>query len=351
MLVEKIKIGLQYITPQHALSRLVGALAASRIRWISQPFIRIFSNVFNISLNEYQADKVSEFKSFNDFFTRALLPDARPIDDTENAIVSPVDGEVSQAMPITGDAVFQAKGHDYSLMTLLGGDEENAKPFQDGLFSTIYLSPSDYHRIHMPCDGTLTKMIYIPGDLFSVNQATTRNVPNLFARNERLVCFFETEFGEMAMVLVGAMIVASIETVWSGNVTPPRGKRTFTWHYPVTEKDGIKPIKINKGDEMGRFKLGSTVVCVFEKDKLDFIDSHTAGSTVKLGELMATAAQPSRSVQSDASVQNASESIVESDASDKSNEAVTDSQNPNVVVDDVSIQDENNVADTESQKT
>ncbi|KMT64069.1 archaetidylserine decarboxylase [Catenovulum maritimum] len=290
MLLEKFKIALQYCTPQHGLSRLVGFLAASKAPWISQTFIRIFANAFNISLDDYQADKFSEFKSFNDFFTRALKQEARPIDSTENAIVSPVDGEVSQAMPITGDSVFQAKGHDYSLTTLLGGDAENAKPYQDGLFSTIYLSPSDYHRLHMPCDGVLKKMIYVPGKLFSVNQATTRNVPGLFARNERLVCFFDTEFGEMAMVLVGAMIVASIETVWAGNITPPRSKRSFTWHYK-TDENSPERIVIKKGEEMGRFKLGSTVVCVFENNQVEFVESHVAGTKVRLGELMGTRCQ------------------------------------------------------------
>ncbi|MCU4674842.1 archaetidylserine decarboxylase [Catenovulum sp. 2E275] len=283
MSLEKFKVALQYCTPQHTLSRIVGSLAASKNKFISQTFIKQFARAFNIDLSEAQIENFAEFKSFNEFFTRALKPDARPIDFTENVLVSPVDGEVSQAAKINQDSLIQAKGHDYSLTTLLGGDEENARPFQNGEFTTIYLSPSDYHRIHMPCDGTLTKMIYVPGKLFSVNQATTRNVPGLFARNERLVCFFDTEFGEMAMVLVGAMIVASIETVWAGNITPPAGSRSFTWHY-----SGKDQISLKKGQEMGRFKLGSTVILAMPENTVEFDHYFKAEAKVKLGESIAT---------------------------------------------------------------
>lgn len=282
MSLEKIKVALQYCTPQHALSRVVGWFAASRLPFISQPFIRIFAKAFKINLSEAQVENFSDFSSFNAFFTRALKQEARPIDQTPAVVVSPVDGEVSQAADIQQDSLIQAKGRDYSLTTLLGGDEENAKPFQNGTFTTIYLSPSDYHRIHMPCDGLLTKMIYVPGKLFSVNQATTRHVEGLFARNERLVCFFDTEFGEMAMVLVGAMIVASIETVWAGNITPPASSRSFTWHYSA--KDNIQ---LKKGEEMGRFKLGSTVICAFPPGKVQFNSDFVAQAGVKLGESIA----------------------------------------------------------------
>ncbi|EWH09742.1 phosphatidylserine decarboxylase [Catenovulum agarivorans DS-2] len=282
MSLEKFKVALQYVVPQHLISRLVGKLAASQNKFISQTFIRLFAKNYNIQLNDTQVQNFSEFASFNDFFTRALLPDARAIAD--NDIVSPVDGEVSQLGKIDGDAIFQAKGHNYSLVTLLGGDEENAKPYQNGLFSTIYLSPSDYHRIHMPCTGKLKRMVYVPGKLFSVNQATTRNVDGLFARNERVVCIFDTEFGEMALVLVGAMIVASIETTWAGVITPPGGKRPFTWHY----NDDNAPV-IEKGQEMGRFKLGSTVVLAFEPQAIEFEDSVAAASKVVLGQALANA--------------------------------------------------------------
>lgn len=281
MSVEKFKVALQYVVPQHLISRLVGKLAASQNKLISQTFIRLFAKNYKIALNDTQVRSFAEFKSFNDFFTRALADDARDIADTE--IVCPVDGEVSQLGPIDGDAIFQAKGHNYSLTQLLGGDEENAQPFNNGLFSTIYLSPSDYHRIHMPCTGKLKRMVYVPGKLFSVNQATTRNVDGLFARNERVVCVFDTEFGEMALVLVGAMIVASIETIWAGVVTPPAGKRPFTWHY----NDDNAPV-IEKGQEMGRFKLGSTVVLAFEADKLEFDSAIVAAKKVRLGEALAS---------------------------------------------------------------
>ncbi|MER2492232.1 archaetidylserine decarboxylase [Catenovulum sediminis] len=280
MSLEKFKVALQYITPQHALSRVVGMLAASQNKLISQAFIRWFAGAYHIRLEEAQVKKLSDFASFNDFFTRALEIDARPIETSE--WVSPVDGEVSQCGKIDGDSIFQAKGHNYSLTTLLGGDEENAAVYKDGCFSTIYLSPSDYHRIHMPCTGRLKRMVYVPGKLFSVNQATTRNVNGLFARNERVVCFFDTEYGELAMVLVGAMIVASIETIWSGVITPPTGRRPFTWHY-----DNQPPIIIEKGQEMGRFKLGSTVVMTFANPHLDFADGAQAGKKVRLGEVLA----------------------------------------------------------------
>ncbi|WP_016956876.1 archaetidylserine decarboxylase [Catenovulum agarivorans] len=281
MSLEKFKVALQYLVPQHLISRFIGKIAASRNKFISQTFIRLFAKNYQIQLKDTQVQKFSEFASFNDFFTRALLPDARPIADTE--IVSPVDGEVSQLGPIDGDAIFQAKGHNYSLTQLLGGDEENAQPFHNGVFSTIYLSPSDYHRIHMPCTGKLKRMVYVPGKLFSVNQATTRNVDGLFARNERVVCVFDTEYGEMALVLVGAMIVASIETTWAGVITPPAGKRPFTWHY----NHDNAPV-IEKGQEMGRFKLGSTVVLAFEPDAIEFDAAIGAASKVTLGQALAS---------------------------------------------------------------
>ncbi len=283
MSLEKLKIALQYCTPQHTLSRIVGQLAASKNKFISQTFIKTFARSFDINLSEAEIEDFNEFESFNAFFTRALKPDARPIDARDDILVSPVDGEVSQAAQIEQDSLIQAKGHNYSLTTLLGGDSENAKPFQNGEFTTIYLSPSDYHRIHMPCDGKLTKMIYVPGKLFSVNQATTRNVPGLFARNERLVCFFDTEFGEMAMVLVGAMIVASIETVWAGNITPPAGSRSFTWHY--TSQDQIE---LKKGEEMGRFKLGSTVILAMPENTVRFDEYFKPEAKVTLGESIAS---------------------------------------------------------------
>ena len=225
------------------------------------------------------------YKTFNEFFTRQLKPEVRQIAEGDDVLIQAVDGAVSQFGDIHQDSIFQAKGHNYSLTTLLGGKPELAKPFKNGKFATIYLSPKDYHRIHMPVEGTLTDMVYVPGELFSVNPLTAENVPGLFARNERVIAFFDTPVGKMAMVLVGATIVASIETVWSGTVTPPAGKNVQHWQYG---SDDEAAVKLEKGDEMGRFKLGSTIVVCFEKDQIEFEDME-AGMTTRLGEVFALA--------------------------------------------------------------
>lgn len=210
----------------------------------------------------------------------------RIIDNDENTICYPVDGAISQQGDIIDGQLIQAKGFNYSVTSLLGGDEKTAAPFQGGKFSCIYLAPKDYHRIHMPMAATLREMIYVPGELFSVNPLTARNVPDLFARNERVVAIFDTEKGELAMVLVGATIVASIETTWAGTITPPAGKDIFRWQYP---KDGADAITFNKGDEMGRFKLGSTVVSTFAPKMLDdFAPDAGPGTVTRLGEVYAS---------------------------------------------------------------
>ncbi|WP_228710714.1 archaetidylserine decarboxylase [Saccharobesus litoralis] len=278
MSAEKFKVALQYCFPQHGLSRLVGWLAASNNRFISQTFINTFASSFGITLEEAERGEFTAYKSFNDFFTRTLKAEARPLDLDPKSFVSPVDGAVSQQGDVESGTIVQAKGHNYSVATLLGGDPLLAEPFEGGKFTTIYLSPRDYHRIHMPVTGTLTKMTYVPGKLFSVNPATTRHVPGLFARNERLVCHFDTAFGEMVMVLVGATIVAAIETVWAGQVTPPTGKNTFTWHYK-----GDKAITLDKGQEMGLFKLGSTVIMLMPKNAVAFDENYQAESVVRMG--------------------------------------------------------------------
>ncbi len=282
MSFEKFKVALQYCFPQHGLSRLVGFLAASRVSFISQSFIRIFAKAFNITLQEADRGEFSQYQSFNDFFTRTLKEGARPIDADEKAYVCPVDGAVSQQGDVVDGQIVQAKGHDYSVAALLGGDPELAKPYEGGKFTTIYLSPSDYHRIHMPMTGKLKRMSYVPGKLFSVNPATTRHVPGLFARNERVVCTFDTNAGEMSLVLVGATIVASIETIWAGVITPPAGGRPFTWHY-----SGDQAITLEKGEEMGLFKLGSTVVCVMEPGAIEFEGDFVADKKVVLGTKIA----------------------------------------------------------------
>lgn len=223
-----------------------------------------------------------QFASFNEFFTRQLKANARPISAVANGIVSPADGVVSQAGKITNGDIIQAKGKTFTVTDLLGGDAQRAAPFNDGIFTTIYLSPKDYHRLHMPITGTLKEMIHVPGKLFSVNAATTEAVPRLFARNERVCCIFDTEVGEMALILVGAIFVSSIETVWHGVVTPPTQSEVRQWHY---EADAVT---LEKGEEMGRFNMGSTIIVLFAKDRASWQNELSAGQPVRLGELIGT---------------------------------------------------------------
>ncbi|WP_421711921.1 archaetidylserine decarboxylase [Alcanivorax sp.] len=274
---DKLFVTLQYLIPQHGLSRLVGMLARSEVPWIKTTFISLFMKRFGIDLSEAQIEDPDRFETFNAFFTRALKPEARPLEASDAAdIACPADGAVSQLGAIRANQVFQAKGHDYSLYDLLGGDSALASEFTNGQFATIYLSPRDYHRVHMPVTGTLRETRYVPGDLFSVNEATANGVPNLFARNERLVCIFDTEHGPAAVILVGAMIVAGIETVFSGQVTP-LPKQVVTTDYQRTT-----PITLEKGDELGRFLLGSTVVLLFPEGKARFESDLKAGSLVRV---------------------------------------------------------------------
>jgi len=280
----RVKIQLQHVMPKHAISRAMGKFAAAQAGWFTQAFIRWFIRHYKIDMSEAVLEQPSDYKTFNEFFTRYLKPELRPLLANEpHLFAHPVDGAVSQLGDIEDGRIFQAKGHDYSLLELLGGDEEAAKHFEDGDFATIYLAPKDYHRIHMPCDGVLRKMIYVPGDLYSVNPLTVANVPNLFARNERVIAIFDGEFGPFAMILVGATIVASIGTVWSGTVTPPTGQDTHAWHYPAS---GDQAIRLNKGDEMGHFKLGSTVILLFPDDVIDFTDDLEPGSVTRVGGIL-----------------------------------------------------------------
>lgn len=282
MLPDRLKVELQYYLPKHLISRLVGKLAAAEAGALTRWLIQQFARQYRVEMAEAVQPDVSQYKSFNEFFTRPLRPEVRPLCEGEDAVACPVDGAVSQLGDIIMGQIFQAKGHEYSLNALLGGDSSLAQAFQGGSFATIYLSPKDYHRIHMPIAGQLTDMIYVPGELFSVNPLTTENVPGLFARNERVVSLFDTDYGRMAMVLVGATIVASIETVWAGTVTPPAGKKVRHWDYRQQQ-----PITLAKGEEMGRFKLGSTVVMLFEEDMLAF-DGAEAGDITRMGERFAT---------------------------------------------------------------
>ena len=281
MLINKLKIALQYLLPKHLLSRVLGKLAAAEAGWLTTLAIEKFINSYNVNMSEAKLPNATDYSSFNAFFTRELADGVRPINTDAHALCYPVDGEISQQDTISDGQLIQAKGFYYRLTSLLGGDKATAEPFQQGLFSCIYLAPKDYHRIHMPLTGTLKEMIYIPGELFSVNPLTAQNVPDLFARNERVVTLFETEHGPMAMVLVGATIVASIETVWAGTITPPAGKSIFKWQYPTTGADAIT---LQKGQEMGRFKLGSTVIVIFPEQMIEFNAHAGPGTITRLGE-------------------------------------------------------------------
>jgi phosphatidylserine decarboxylase len=279
-LSEKIKIWFQIWAPKHAITRLVGKLAAAKLGGLTTAIIRVFIKQYKINMGEALHSDPAHFATFNDFFVRELKEDARQVSEDDQIITHPADACVSQFGPIENGQLIQAKAHNYSAQELLGGDAELFEEFRDGSFATLYLSPSDYHRVHMPCDGVLRKMIYVPGDLYSVNPLTAENIPNLFARNERVVCIFDTKFGPMAQVLVGATIVGSIELIWSGTVTPPRGNSVYQWNYPV---EGHTSVFLKKGEEMGRFKLGSTVINLFAKDAVTFDESMTNNVKTVLG--------------------------------------------------------------------
>ena len=273
----------QYILPHHFLSTVMSKFTHSEIKVWKNLMISQIIKFYGVNMSESKEQNIDNFSSFNQFFTRELNPDVRPVTTVKNAIACPADGAVSQAGIIEQGKIFQAKGKSFSAIDLLGGDAERAKPFENGSFTTIYLSPKDYHRLHMPVKGTLTEMVHIPGRLFSVNTATTNSVPGLFARNERVACLFDTEHGPMALILVGAIFVSSVETTWHGVVTPPTIDSVRTWKYQNNE------IVISKGEEMGRFNMGSTIIVLFGKDKIEWEESFKAGKTVKLGEMIGKA--------------------------------------------------------------
>ena len=280
---ERLSVSSQYLLPKRALTSFAGRMASRRHRltpWLIERFIA----KYGVDMSEALDSDPGHYATFNDFFTRALKPGMRPIADA--ALVSPVDGAISQFGDIQGEQVFQAKGHHYSATALVGGDSALASRFTDGSFATLYLSPRDYHRIHMPCDGRLMRMIHVPGDLFSVNPATARGVPGLFARNERVVCVFEAAHGPFVLVLVGATIVGSMATVWHGVVNPPRVGQVREWRYDDER------IALRRGEEMGRFLLGSTVVMLFPPPRLAFNPAWQPGGAVRLGEVMVPAWAP-----------------------------------------------------------
>lgn len=271
----------QYLLPQHVLSVLMHRLTRSEIRWFKNLFIRFICWKFNVDVSEAASAELEDYPSFNAFFTRQLRDGIRPLATGQDVVVSPVDGAVSQLGAVSGGRIIQAKGRDYSVTELLGGDALLAAQFEGGQFATIYLSPRDYHRIHMPLAGQLKAMRYVPGKLFSVNPRTARAVPDLFARNERVVTVFETEFGPMVQVLVGAIFVGSMETVWAGQITPPYGSLMQKWDYA-----GEDAISLAKGDEMGRFNMGSTVVMLLPPGMKSFDSRWQAGDAIKLGQAM-----------------------------------------------------------------
>ena len=272
----------QYLLPKGALTNFAGRVAGAKGGAMTTRLIRWFVGRYDVNMGEALNPDIASYASFNEFFTRALRPDARPLADA--AFVCPVDGRISQFGAIEDDQIFQAKGHKFSTTALVGGDAQLAAQFQHGSFANLYLSPRDYHRIHMPVDGKLTRMIYVPGELFSVNPTTARGIPGLFARNERVVCVFDTAHGPFVMTLVGATIVGSMATVWHGLVNPPRLPKVTEWTYDD------KHIVLKKGDELGRFLLGSTVVMLFPKDTLRFNPAWQPAGPVRLGEVMATLA-------------------------------------------------------------
>lgn len=273
---DRLLAALQTVLPHHLLSRCAGALAGSRLAPVKAPMIATFRRAYRVDLTEAAESDPGRYPSFNAFFTRALKPGARPVAPEADAVVSPADGAVNAAGTIAGDALLQAKGREYGLTELLGGSPERAVPFEGGSFATVYLSPRDYHRVHMPLAGRLTETVHVPGRLFAVNRPAARAVPRLFARNERVAALFETGAGPMAVVLVGALLVGSIETVWAGRVTPPRGREVRSW-VPDAE------VRMAKGAELGRFAMGSTVIVLFAPGRVRWDEVLVPGAEVRMG--------------------------------------------------------------------
>ena len=279
---QRAKVAFQYIMPQLYLTQLAGWFAQQKWGAVTHFVIKAFAKKYNVDMSEAKKENFSDYESFNQFFIRELKDDARKINENPTALCLPADGRVSQIGHIDDERLLQAKGHFFSLSDLLAGDEELVDTFKNGEFATIYLSPRDYHRVHMPCDATLRKMIYVPGDLFSVNPFLAEHVPNLFARNERVICVFDTAFGPMAQILVGATITASMSTVWAGVINPPRTGKVKVWTY-----QGDNAIKLTKGQEMGAFQLGSTVINLFPANSVTLAEHLEVDVPVRMGEILA----------------------------------------------------------------
>ena len=280
MNIDSLKVNLQYFMPKHLITRFVGVLAGAKLGTVTTSFIKLFIRAYDINTDEI-ADKLTDFKTFNDFFSRALKKGARPIDEAPDSLVFPADGKISQFGDLIGNFQLQAKNHYFTTSALLA-DEADAKLFNNGKFITVYLSPQDYHRVHIPVAGKLLKMTHIPGELFSVNPLYTADIPELFSRNERVVCLFDTKFGKMALVFVGAAIVRSIETAWEGIVAPSKSPTVTTKSY------ASENITFDKGAEIGKFMMGSTVICLFEKNRINFADTLDIEQKTKVGKKMAT---------------------------------------------------------------
>ena len=280
---QRAKVAFQYIMPQLYLTQFAGWFAQQKWGAVTHFVIKAFAKKYNVDMSEAKKENFSDYESFNQFFIRELKDDARKINENPTALCLPADGRVSQIGHIDDERLLQAKGHFFSLSDLLAGDEELVNTFKNGEFATIYLSPRDYHRVHMPCDATLRKMIYVPGDLFSVNPFLAEHVPNLFARNERVICVFDTAFGPMVQILVGATITASMSTVWAGVINPPRTGEVKVWTY-----QGDNAIKLTKGQEMGAFQLGSTVINLFLANSVTLAEHLEVDVPVRMGEILAT---------------------------------------------------------------
>ncbi|RJG19202.1 archaetidylserine decarboxylase [Massilia cavernae] len=278
-MVSRIKVLPQYLLPKRALTTFAGRVAGAKGGSMTHGLIRWFVDKYGVNMDEAVNPDIESYSSFNEFFTRPLKEGARPLAQAD--FICPVDGAISQFGDIDDHQIFQAKGHSFTTAQLVGGDKELAAHFQHGHFANLYLSPKDYHRLHMPCDGRLTRMIYVPGALFSVNPTTARGIPGLFARNERVVCVFESEeYGPFVLTLVGATIVGSMETVWHGVVNPPRAPNICEWNYDD------KQIVLKKGEEMGRFLLGSTIVMLFKEGAIKFNPQWSPEKDIRLGEMM-----------------------------------------------------------------
>lgn len=281
------KLAFHYLLPKQCVTRLAGWCATKRMGWLTRLVIRLFIRFYHVDMSQAQHPDVASYPTFNDFFTRPLREDARIISQDKRLLTIPADGVISQLGKIEQGVLLQAKGQSYSLEALLAGNHLLAQQFLHGEFITIYLSPKDYHRVHMPCDGVLREMISVPGQLFSVSPFTTQHIPNLFARNERVICLFDTEFGPLVQILVGATIVGSIETLWMGTITPPREGIIKRYSWPDAEND--QSVVLHKGQQMARFKLGSTVITLLAPDKASLLPQLHSAVQVEVGQPLAQA--------------------------------------------------------------